>query len=142
MSENLLDSNASSGQSESNKLPTISERDDCKFHILSFCLLAFPSISLKRFRFLDIAKRDEQTAEKRKIGRENIVDAQKKQKIRYDLLHAPKVPHDVGDDVLLKNSRDDQRKGGKLNEPYKVSLLQILFFREGNSSMLIESLQN
>ena len=46
----------------------------------------------------------------------NIEKAQERQKKNYDKKHKP-VEFEVGDKVLLQNSRDDARKGGKLQAP-------------------------
>lgn len=54
----------------------------------------------------------------------NILDAQEKQKKIYDRKHAPE-DYPVGTAVLVENTADKQRKGGKLNStwmgPYRVS---------------------
>ena len=47
----------------------------------------------------------------------NIEKAQERQKKNYDKKHKP-VEFEVGDKVLLRNSRDDARKGGKLQAPW------------------------
>jgi len=53
----------------------------------------------------------------RKTAQENITAAQSKQKIRYDLKHAPPI-YKVGDKVLKYNRRRDTHKGDKLKPRY------------------------
>lgn len=59
-----------------------------------------------------------------KQAEENIRNAQKKQKESYDRKHQPKVLP-VGASVLLENTHQKQRKGGKLEPiwlgPYTIS---------------------
>jgi hypothetical protein len=59
-----------------------------------------------------------------KQAEENILNAQKKQKELYDRKHQPKV-FPVGAHILLKNTYQKQRKGGKLKPlwlgPYTIS---------------------
>lgn len=59
-----------------------------------------------------------------KQAEENILNAQKKQKESYDRKHQPKVLP-VGARVLLENTKQKQRKGGKLEPiwlgPYTIS---------------------
>ncbi len=59
-----------------------------------------------------------------KRAEENILNAQKKQKESYDRKHQPKVLP-LGSRVLLENTHQKQRKGGKLEPlwmgPYTIS---------------------
>ena len=54
----------------------------------------------------------------------NIEKAQEKQKLHYDRRHNKSVGFRLNDKVLMRNSRDDDRKGGKLTKswsgPYLV----------------------
>ena len=52
----------------------------------------------------------------------NIADAQQKQKETYARKHVPDaIP--VGVEVLVENTADNQRKGGKLNPAWFVHIL-------------------
>ena len=44
----------------------------------------------------------------------NIVCSQKKQKIDYDIKHATASKYSVGQKVLLRNLKRDDRKGAKM----------------------------
>ena len=46
----------------------------------------------------------------------NIEKAQEKQKLHYDRRHNKSVGFRLNDKVLMRNSRDDDRKGGKLTK--------------------------
>lgn len=58
----------------------------------------------------------------------NIQRAQKRQKLNYERRHASKVALKEGDDVLMKNMRRKDRKGGKFSDqwlgPYTIHILQ------------------
>ncbi len=55
---------------------------------------------------------------------ENITKAQEKQKKYYDSRHQPQI-FSVGEKVLVENTAQKQRKGGKLHDkwlgPYKIN---------------------
>lgn len=68
--------------------------------------------------------RHENVSKLRSIASENIKEAQIRYKAQYDAKHELKVSIELkaGDSVLIENSKDKGRKGGRMNDRFKVFL--------------------
>ena len=69
---------------------------------------------------IDCHTRHENAEKLRSLASNNIKTAQVKYKARYDEKHDISIKLKAGQSVLLENSRDKSRKGGRLNDRFKV----------------------